>query len=68
MLGARSLFLEVRVSNTVAQQLYRKAGFKEISRRGRYYSDPAEDAIVFGLDLERAGRLDGSASRTVDRE
>lgn len=43
---ARAWFLEVRESNTVAQSLYRKAGFRETGRRPRYYSDPPESAIV----------------------
>jgi ribosomal protein S18 acetylase RimI-like enzyme len=39
-------FLEVRESNRVAQALYRKFGFVEISRRSGYYELPAEAAIV----------------------
>lgn len=46
--GAESLFLEVRVSNERARNLYRSAGFEEISRRKGYYPtrDGREDAIV----------------------
>ena len=46
--GAESLFLEVRVSNERARNLYRNAGFQEISRRKGYYPtrDGREDAIV----------------------
>ncbi|MBV8864611.1 MAG: GNAT family N-acetyltransferase, partial [Acidobacteriaceae bacterium] len=33
-------FLEVRESNVAAQTLYRKLGFREISRRERYYGNP----------------------------
>ena len=40
------LTLEVRVSNTVAQNLYRKYGLKEAGRRRRYYSDNGEDAFI----------------------
>ncbi len=40
------LTLEVRVSNTVAQALYRKYGLKEAGRRRRYYSDNGEDAFI----------------------
>jgi ribosomal protein S18 acetylase RimI-like enzyme len=39
-------FLEVRESNWVAQALYRKCGFVEISRRSGYYELPTEAAIV----------------------
>lgn len=43
---ARWLTLEVRVSNTVAQNLYRKYGFMEHGLRRYYYSDNSEDAII----------------------
>ncbi|HEY8477945.1 MAG TPA: ribosomal protein S18-alanine N-acetyltransferase [Chloroflexota bacterium] len=45
-LGARWVTLEVRVSNTVAQHLYRKYTFKEMGVRRRYYSDNGEDALI----------------------
>jgi len=38
--------LEVRVSNIVAQSLYKKYGFKEEGVRPRYYSDTNEDALI----------------------
>ncbi len=38
--------LEVRVSNFVAQSLYRKYGFREAGMRHRYYSDNQEDALI----------------------
>ncbi len=44
--GARWMTLEVRKSNTGAQALYRKYGFKDIGVRKGYYSDNREDAIV----------------------
>jgi [ribosomal protein S18]-alanine N-acetyltransferase len=43
-LGAREVTLEVRVSNTVAQNLYRKYGFAVVGRRPGYYRDNNEDA------------------------
>lgn len=49
-IGARWLTLEVRVSNHVAQQLYRKYTFKEMGIRRRYYSDNDEDAMVMWTD------------------
>lgn len=49
--GAKALFLEVRVSNSNAQQLYRKLGFERIGKRKKYYADNQEDAIVMGVDL-----------------
>ncbi len=44
--GARWMQLEVRRSNTVAQALYRKYGFRDVGVRRTYYSDNSEDAIV----------------------
>jgi ribosomal-protein-alanine N-acetyltransferase len=38
--------LEVRVTNTSAQNLYRKYGFTIQGRRPRYYSDNNEDAFI----------------------
>ena len=43
--GAEKVFLEVRVSNSVAMELYLKNGFKGIYARTRYYSD-GEDCLV----------------------
>jgi len=41
-----NVFLEVRESNAAARKLYESEGFMEIGRRGQYYTDPSEDAIV----------------------
>ena len=41
----KKIILEVRVSNTVAQKIYKKYGFKKISKRKNYYVD--EDAEVY---------------------
>lgn len=45
-IGARRVTLEVRVSNTIAQSLYRKYGFEVAGLRRRYYSDNNEDAYI----------------------
>jgi ribosomal-protein-alanine N-acetyltransferase len=45
-LEAQRLTLEVRVSNSAAQALYRSFGFRVAGRRARYYSDDGEDALV----------------------
>lgn len=42
--GARSLTLEVRVSNAAAQALYRRFGMAPVGVRKRYYVD--EDALI----------------------
>ncbi len=47
---ARNVTLEVRVSNYVAQNLYRKYGFSQIDVRRRYYSDNHEDAFVMSTE------------------
>ena len=51
--AAINMFLEVRLSNQVAYQLYEKLGFNEIGVRHDYY--PAytgrEDAIVLAIEL-----------------
>lgn len=44
--GVRSLYLEVRESNTAARGLYASRGFGEVGRRRNYYDDPREDARV----------------------
>lgn len=44
--GARRVTLEVRVSNHVAQALYKKYGFTGEGVRRRYYSDNNEDALI----------------------
>jgi ribosomal-protein-alanine N-acetyltransferase len=49
-MGAKRLTLEVRVSNYVAQELYRKYTFKEEGVRKRYYSDDGEDALIMWSD------------------
>ncbi len=45
-LGAQVLTLEVRVSNTIAQNLYLKYGFEAKGTRRRYYTDNNEDALI----------------------
>ena len=49
-LNCKNLSLEVRVSNTRAQNLYKKYGFVESHRRKEYYSNH-EDAIVMILEV-----------------
>jgi ribosomal-protein-alanine N-acetyltransferase len=45
-----SIMLEVRVSNSVAQNLYRKFGFVVTGERKKYYSDNLEDALVMMIE------------------
>lgn len=50
-LNVRRLSLEVRVSNIVAQKLYRKFGLVPGGIRKNYYTDNGEDAIVMWINL-----------------
>ena len=43
--------LEVRVSNKIAQRLYKKMGFEPSGIRPRYYTDNQEDAIIMWVTL-----------------
>ena len=45
------IFLEVRESNQVAINFYKKNKFKEISVRKNYYSEPNENAIIMKLEV-----------------
>jgi ribosomal-protein-alanine N-acetyltransferase len=47
--SATAILLEVRESNLPARRLYEKHAFREVGRRPAYYSDPAEDAILYAL-------------------
>jgi ribosomal-protein-alanine N-acetyltransferase len=49
--GARKMTLEVRMSNYVAQSLYRKLGFLDGGVRRNYYSDNQEDALVMWVNF-----------------
>lgn len=51
ILGANRMTLEVRVSNHVAQSLYRKYDFHNEGVRRRYYSDNGEDALIMTTDV-----------------
>jgi ribosomal-protein-alanine N-acetyltransferase len=48
-LGLKRATLEVRVSNSAAQKLYEKVGFKNIAVRKGYYADNREDAVIMWL-------------------
>jgi ribosomal-protein-alanine N-acetyltransferase len=62
-IGARWMTLEVRVSNTGAQALYRKFGFDVTGMRRHYYTDNNEDALIMTTPLittiEYQMKLDG---------
>ncbi len=52
----KKVFLEVRISNHIAQSLYQKWGFKQIAIRKQYYrpslpGDKREDALLYLLQM-----------------
>ncbi|EUJ59227.1 ribosomal protein S18-alanine N-acetyltransferase [Listeria fleischmannii] len=49
--GVTAMTLEVRVTNTRAQNLYRKYNFQNGAIRKRYYPDNGEDALVMWVNL-----------------
>jgi ribosomal-protein-alanine acetyltransferase len=49
--GVRKAVLEVRRSNHLAQEMYKKLGFKETGVEKAYYSDNWEDAIKMSREL-----------------
>lgn len=49
--GAKTMTLEVRVSNIPARNLYKKLGFKEGGIRKNYYTDNQEDAQIMWVNL-----------------
>jgi ribosomal-protein-alanine N-acetyltransferase len=52
--GVLQVFLEVRESNHAAISFYERLGFRDVGRRGNYYHDPDEAALVLGRSLDPA--------------
>ena len=44
--GIEDFFLEVRESNISARRLYETLGYRQISIRKNYYTEPVEDALI----------------------
>lgn len=51
--GIEKLFLEVRVSNIKAINLYKKYGFVSLGERKNYYEYPTENAVIMSKDMKR---------------
>jgi ribosomal-protein-alanine N-acetyltransferase len=49
--AAMRAVLEVRASNHAAHALYRSLGFRDVTIRSTYYTNPIEDALLMELDL-----------------
>lgn len=69
--GAQWITLEVRVSNSQAQQLYEKYGLTRYGIRRRYYSDNGEDADIMWSqslhDSDYVHRVEGLRDELADR-
>lgn len=50
--GVRSVYLEVRESNTAARALYESRAFRQVGRRRGYYQHPVEDALLLKREIE----------------
>ncbi|HZS90684.1 MAG TPA: ribosomal protein S18-alanine N-acetyltransferase [Chloroflexota bacterium] len=66
-INARWLTLEVRVSNDLAQQLYRKYGFHDAGIRRRYYTDNHEDALIMWTDELHSAAFQDNYRRLKER-
>jgi len=66
--GAKSLTLEVRMTNNAAQDMYKKFGFVPVGVRKNYYQEVNEDAIVMwahDVDLPAYAALLDSIERQL---
>ena len=65
--AAMCAVLEVRASNHAAHALYRSLGFRDVTTRPMYYTNPIEDALLMELDpiVSESGPL---RTHEVDRE
>ena len=66
--GCTEVFLEVRVDNLRAQQLYRTRGFEQVGIRRGYYQPSGADALVMrrGLADEPAGQAGDAAGDAAE--
>jgi ribosomal-protein-alanine N-acetyltransferase len=53
--GTRTLALEVRADNAVAQRLYERFGFARVGLRRRYYQPSGTDAVVMERPMTASG-------------
>jgi ribosomal-protein-alanine N-acetyltransferase len=52
--GAHAVWLEVRMSNGAAREMYQSAGFAPAGVRRDYYRQPTEDALVLRREVTPA--------------
>lgn len=55
-LGAKSIWLDVRISNNTAIDFYIKFGFTNEGKRKTFYHDPVEDALLMNLKIPKPDR------------
>jgi ribosomal-protein-alanine N-acetyltransferase len=65
--NSRVVTLEVRKSNLVAIELYRKYGFQEVGLRHRYYSDNGEDAVIMTTPPVQSDDFQSHFTRLVEQ-
>jgi ribosomal-protein-alanine N-acetyltransferase len=67
--AARCAVLELRASNHAAHALYRSLGFRDVTTRSTYYTNPIEDALLMELDpiVSESGRLTEEVGREGGR-
>jgi len=65
-LNAGVVTLEVRASNKIAQELYKKYGFQVVGRRVRYYSSDGEDATIMSTDNITSPPFEASFQRSKE--
>ena len=64
--AAKCAVLELRASNHAAHTLYRSLGFRDVTIRPTYYTNPIEDALLMELDPIVSGL--GCLTQEVGRE
>jgi [ribosomal protein S18]-alanine N-acetyltransferase len=57
--GIRAIHLEVRGQNRAARVLYERGGFVQSGVRRNYYDCPADDAILYTLEIRAAALENG---------
>ena len=60
-----NMTLEVRESNLVAQNLYKKYGFLEYGIRPNYYADDNEDAVIMWKVVEEGDNFVNTSNRNI---
>src|SRR6266481_5582036 len=67
--AAMCAVLELRASNHAAHALYRSLGFRDVTTRPTYYTNPIEDALLMELDpiVSESGRLTHEVGREGGR-